>query len=76
MMMTFCVKEFPECIMYSTSDLVISLVYPLYGKEYVMQRDIFLMVLMNISMMGMCRPCVHMFKLSGLIFSLKAFILN
>ena len=34
------------------------------------------MVCMDLSIIVMCSPCEHMFKLSGLILSLKAFIFN
>ena len=40
------------------------------------QRDILLMICMDLSMMGTCRPFAHMFTLAGLMCSLKAFRLN
>ena len=62
--------------MHSTSDIFISLVHPFYGTECVVQHGTWLMVWMDLSAMGICRPFTHMFKLSGLMFLLKAFILN
>ena len=41
-----------------------------------MQHNPFLMVCLDLSMMIMCRPFAHIFKLSGLMCSLKAFMLN
>ena len=40
------------------------------------QRTPFLMDFMDLSMMGMCRPFAQMFKLAGLMFSLKTFRSN
>ena len=49
---------------------------PFYVADCVVQHTPYLMGWMDISMMGMCGPCAHMFKLSGLIFSLKACLLS
>ena len=76
MILPFCKKYFLEWIIHSKSDLVISFVYLLYSTECVVQRAPCLMVRMDISMMGMCRTFAHMFKLAGLVFSLKEFIMN
>ena len=62
--------------MHSTSDLFMSFVYIFYVTDLVVQRCPCLMVCMDISIMGMCRPFAQMFKLSVLISSLKVFRLN
>ena len=62
--------------MNSTSDLVMSLMYLLYGTECMVQRSPCLMVFMDISMMGLCCPFAQIFKLADLMCSLKAFMLN
>ena len=76
MMIPLCRKEFLELFMHSASNLVMSLVYLLYGTEYVVQRALFLMVCMDLSIMEMCRPFVQMFKRYGMMCSLKAFMSN
>ena len=48
----------------------------MYGTECVVQCAHLLMVFMYISMMVMCRPFAHMFKIYGLMCSLKVFMLN
>ena len=62
--------------MNSISDLVISLVYLLYVKYFVVQRVSCLMVSMDISMMVISRPFDKIFKLSGLMYSIKEFVFN
>ena len=76
LMLPFGVKEFLEWIMYSKSVLVMIFVYLLYGTECVMKRAPLFMVCMELSMMVMCCPFAHMFKLAGLVFSIKVFRFN
>ena len=53
-----------------------SLVYFSYGKECVLHRDPCLMVCLYLSIIGMCRTFAQMLKCFGLIWFLKAFMLN
>ena len=73
LMMPFCVNYFLEWIIHSTSDLVMSFVYILYCIDCVVQRAPWLMVYMDLLMMGMCCTFSHMFKLAGLMCYLKPF---
>ena len=76
MMIPLCRKEFLELFMHSASNLVMSLVYLLYYTECVVKRAPCLMVCMDHSMMGMCRPFAQIFKLAGLMFSFNTFMLK
>ena len=58
------------------SYLVMSFVYLFYGTECVMQRAPCSMFCMELSMMVMCLPFAQMFKLSGVMCSIKVFMLN
>ena len=62
--------------MHSTSDLVIILVYLLYGIYCMVHCSPCLMVCMDILIMGTCSAFVHRFKPAGMMCSLKSFMLN
>ena len=76
LMLPFCGKYFLEWIIHFTSYIVMILVYRLYFTECVVQRAPYLIVFMNISIMGMYHPFLQMFKLAFLRWSLKAYMLN
>ena len=71
MILPFYINGFLEWIMHSTSDLVMRVVYLLYVTECVVQRTPFLMVFMDLSMMGMCHSFAQIFKIAGLMCYLK-----
>ena len=76
LMLPFCGNDFLEWIIHSTSELVMSFIYILYVTECVVQWSPCLMFCMDLMMMWMYHPFEHMFKIAGLICSLKAFKVN
>ena len=62
--------------MHSTSKLVISFMYILWDTECVVQRATCLMDCMDLLMMVICCTFSQMFKIDGLVISLKTFRLN
>ena len=69
-------NAFSHEVMVSTNDMVIDLVYCLYGSEWHVLRALSFMVLIDHSMIGICLSLAHMCKLVGEMDVLNLFMLN